>query len=120
MAQVLDRYAAIKRRYNAVDFSDLITLAYEVVGDAGVAGRIRERYRVVLLDEYQDTNPAQRELLLAYLRQCVPGNGSRRSGPDNLRVAGRLSLEFCRVSRPLHQPGPYAIRVVDPQHQPPV
>jgi DNA helicase II / ATP-dependent DNA helicase PcrA len=72
MAQVLDRYAAIKRRYNAVDFSDLITLAYEVVGDAGVAGRIRERYRVVLLDEYQDTNPAQRELLLRIFGNAFP------------------------------------------------
>ncbi len=64
MAHVLERYAEIKRRYHAVDFSDLITLAYEVVGEIGVAQRIRERYRVVLLDEYQDTNPAQRELLL--------------------------------------------------------
>ena len=72
MAQVLDRYAEIKRRYNAVDFSDLITLAYEVVGDASVAGRIRERYRVVLLDEYQDTNPAQRELLLRIFGRGFP------------------------------------------------
>ena len=72
MAQVLDRYAAIKRRYNAVDFSDLITLAHEVVGNASVAGRIRERYRVVLLDEYQDTNPAQRELLLRIFGEGFP------------------------------------------------
>lgn len=64
MAEVLERYGEIKRRYNAVDFSDLISLAFEVTGEAGVANRIRERYRVVLLDEYQDTNPAQRELLL--------------------------------------------------------
>jgi DNA helicase-2/ATP-dependent DNA helicase PcrA len=72
MAQVLDRYAAIKHRYNAVDFSDLITLAHRVVGDASVAGRIRERYRVVLLDEYQDTNPAQRELLLRIFGDAFP------------------------------------------------
>jgi DNA helicase-2/ATP-dependent DNA helicase PcrA len=70
MGLVLDRYAEIKRNYNAVDFSDLITLAHQVVGDPSVAGRIRERYRVVLLDEYQDTNPAQRELLLR-----IFGNG---------------------------------------------
>jgi len=72
MAQVLDRYAGIKRRYNAVDFSDLITLAYQVVSDVGVANRIRGRYRVVLLDEYQDTNPAQRELLLRVFGEGFP------------------------------------------------
>ena len=70
MVHVLDRYAEIKRRYNAVDYSDLISLAYEVVGEDSVAARIRNRYRAVLLDEYQDTNPAQRELLLR-----VFGNG---------------------------------------------
>ena len=72
MGQVLERYAEIKRRYNAVDFSDLITLAYEAVGEIGVAERIRKRYRVVLLDEYQDTNPAQRELLLRVFGDAFP------------------------------------------------
>ena len=72
LAQVLDRYADIKRRYNAVDYSDLISLAYEAVGVAGIATRIRDRYRVVLLDEYQDTNPAQRELLLRIFGEGFP------------------------------------------------
>lgn len=72
LAQVLDRYAEIKRRYNAVDYSDLISLAYEVAGESGVAARIRDRYRVVLLDEYQDTNPAQRELLLRIFGDGFP------------------------------------------------
>ncbi len=72
MAEVLDRYATIKRRYNAVDFSDLIALAHEVVGDSSIARRIRERYRLVLLDEYQDTNPAQRELLLRVFGKGFP------------------------------------------------
>ena len=72
MGRVLVRYAEIKRRYNTVDFSDLIALAHEVVGDPAVAGRIRERYRIVLLDEYQDTNPAQRELLLRVFGRGFP------------------------------------------------
>jgi DNA helicase-2/ATP-dependent DNA helicase PcrA len=72
MAEVLERYAAIKRRYNAVDYSDLISLAHEVVRDPSIAGRIRNRYRVVLLDEYQDTNPAQRELLIRIFGDGFP------------------------------------------------
>ncbi len=72
MAQVLERFAQIKQRYNAVDFSDLISLAHQVVGESGVAARIRDRYQVVLLDEYQDTNPAQRELLLRIFGEGFP------------------------------------------------
>lgn len=72
MGLVLSRYADIKRRYNIVDYSDLITLAHEVVGDPAIAARIRERYRVVLLDEYQDTNPAQRDLLLRVFGRGFP------------------------------------------------
>ena len=41
-----------------------MTLAHRLVTEyPGLAERIRSRYRIVLLDEYQDTNPGQRELL---------------------------------------------------------
>ncbi len=59
-------YGDEKRRLGAVDFSDLIVGAYRLVSDhPWMAERIRSRYRAVVLDEYQDTNPAQRELLRA-------------------------------------------------------
>jgi len=70
MAQVLEGYGALKTRLGVVDYSDLIRIAHQIVSDHTVAARIRARYRLVLLDEYQDTNPAQRELLL-----CLFGNG---------------------------------------------
>ncbi len=41
-----------------------------------VADRIRQRYRAVFLDEYQDTNPAQRELLRAIFARWLPGDRS--------------------------------------------
>ncbi|MCU0280599.1 MAG: ATP-dependent helicase [Acidimicrobiia bacterium] len=64
MAEVLAAYAARKARLGAIDYADLITLAHRLLSThPAVAERLRVRYRVVLLDEYQDTNPAQRELL---------------------------------------------------------
>ncbi len=57
-------YQREKRRLGVVDYSDLILAAHRLVGDhPWVAERVASRYRAVVLDEYQDTNPAQRELL---------------------------------------------------------
>ena len=64
LLEALGRYVAIKRRLGVVDYGDLIGLAHRLVEDhPAIAAQIRDRYQVVLLDEYQDTNPAQRELL---------------------------------------------------------
>lgn len=60
----LRAYQLEKVRRGVVDYSDLILRAYRLVeAFPEVAGEFRARYRAVLLDEYQDTNPAQRELL---------------------------------------------------------
>lgn len=57
-------YGAEKRRLGVVDYADLISSAVELVQrHPDVADRVRGRYSAVLLDEYQDTNPAQRILL---------------------------------------------------------
>jgi DNA helicase-2/ATP-dependent DNA helicase PcrA len=64
MADVLDDYAERKQALGIVDYADLISRAHALAaGHPAVAAAVRDRYRVVLLDEYQDTNPAQRELL---------------------------------------------------------
>jgi DNA helicase-2/ATP-dependent DNA helicase PcrA len=57
-------YTAEKRRLGVIDFSDQVAGALEAVSaHAGVAAEIRSRYRVVLLDEYQDTSVVQTDLL---------------------------------------------------------
>ncbi len=57
-------YAAEKRRLGVIDFSDQVAGALEVVaGHPAVAAELRDRYRVVLLDEYQDTSVVQTDLL---------------------------------------------------------
>ena len=64
MARVLEVFEAEKRRLGVVDYADLVSLAHRILSEhPEAAARVRSRYRAVLLDEYQDTNPAQRELL---------------------------------------------------------
>ncbi len=64
MAEVLAAYAERKEQLGLVDYADMIARGHQLLSThPEVAARLRARYRVVLLDEYQDTNPAQRELL---------------------------------------------------------
>jgi DNA helicase-2/ATP-dependent DNA helicase PcrA len=57
-------YEARKQTFEAMDFGDQLARAAEVARDHPEVGAIeRERYRVVLLDEYQDTSHAQVVLL---------------------------------------------------------
>lgn len=64
MLETLRRYDTDKRRLGVVDYSDLVTLSTHLLtSHPELAAEIRGRYQVVILDEYQDTNPAQRVLL---------------------------------------------------------
>ena len=57
-------YRAEKSRLGVVDYADLISAAVRLLTHhPAVVDRIRGRYGAVLLDEYQDTNPAQRVML---------------------------------------------------------
>ncbi|MFG6491554.1 UvrD-helicase domain-containing protein [Microbacterium sp. P03] len=59
-------YAAEKRRRGVLDFSDQVAGATQIVQrHPAVAEELRQRYRVVLLDEYQDTSVVQTDLLAA-------------------------------------------------------
>ncbi len=73
MLETLQQYQANKKALSVVDYADLISLSTRLVGrDASIAAAIRDRYRVVVLDEYQDTNPAQRLLLTTLFGQGFP------------------------------------------------
>src|SRR5262249_8565500 len=64
LCQVMRAYQRRKRERHLIDFDDQIRLAVELMRDhPHVAARLREQHPVVLLDEYQDTNYAQRVLL---------------------------------------------------------
>ncbi|MEV5602171.1 ATP-dependent DNA helicase [Streptomyces sp. NPDC052299] len=69
------RYREAKRSRDLLDFGDQIALSAELALTRPEVGAIlRDTYRVVLLDEYQDTSVAQR-LLLSALFGSGPGTG---------------------------------------------
>ena len=73
ITSILEAYEEAKTRVGVVDYSDLVHLAHRLVAEhPDVAARIRSRYRIVLLDEYQDTDPAQRLFLLALFGEAFP------------------------------------------------
>ncbi|MFC5169310.1 UvrD-helicase domain-containing protein [Streptomyces mutomycini] len=76
LLELTRRYRAAKRSRDLLDFGDQIALSAELALTRPEVGAIlREEYRVVLLDEYQDTSVAQR-LLLAALFGGGGGNGT--------------------------------------------
>jgi DNA helicase-2/ATP-dependent DNA helicase PcrA len=71
LARLVERYAAEKRRRGRLDFGDQVAKAVELVeGHPELREELRTRFQHVLLDEYQDTNVAQRRLMQ---RICPPG-----------------------------------------------
>ncbi|MEU7298403.1 UvrD-helicase domain-containing protein [Streptomyces exfoliatus] len=70
------RYRAAKRSRDLLDFGDQIARSAELATTRPEVGEIlRDEFRVVLLDEYQDTSVAQRLLLSGLFGQGTSGNG---------------------------------------------
>ncbi|MFE0203919.1 UvrD-helicase domain-containing protein [Streptomyces sp. NPDC058985] len=63
LAGLVIRYRAAKRERDVLDFGDQIALSARLAGLPEVGRVLRDEFRVVLLDEYQDTSVAQRVLL---------------------------------------------------------
>jgi DNA helicase-2/ATP-dependent DNA helicase PcrA len=64
LAELADEFQAEKRRQGLIEFSDQVALALQVCRKVpAVVARYRDQYRIVLLDEYQDTSVLQTELL---------------------------------------------------------
>lgn len=79
---LVQQLADALRRRGALDFGAQMSLAARLAAEhPEVAAAERTRFRLVLLDEYQDTGHAQR-VLLAALFGGVPGADPVRSGPS--------------------------------------
>ena len=91
--QVADVYRLYQQRLleaSAMDFDDLLMVTVELFGAfPDVLAHYQERFRYVLVDEYQDTNRAQymlvKHLTASHRNLCVVGD----SRPVDLPIAGR-------------------------------
>jgi DNA helicase-2/ATP-dependent DNA helicase PcrA len=77
LSHLVDRYRAGKADDGVMDFSDQMAWGARLALLPEVGAVLRERFGIVLLDEYQDTSVAQRDLLQALF-----------SGPDAERGRG--------------------------------
>ena len=79
IAQIYALYQRRLRESNAVDFDDIIMLTVQLFRQCpDVLEKYRSRCRYLLVDEYQDTNPAQYELIRLLAEEhrnlCVVGD----------------------------------------------
>ncbi len=78
-AQVYPRYQSLLQACNAIDFDDIIMLTVRLLQEhPEVLARWQERFRHIMVDEYQDTNPSQylfiSLLAAAHKNLCVVGD----------------------------------------------
>lgn len=78
-AEIYREYQEALRKNNALDFDDLIVKTVELFRvDAQVLDYYQERFRYIMMDEYQDTNTVQFELVSTLARKyknlCVVGD----------------------------------------------
>ncbi len=78
-SQIYSKYQERLKALNAVDFGDIIILSLKLFKEfPDIAERYQDKFKYVLVDEYQDTNKAQYELLKIlsskYKNLCVVGD----------------------------------------------
>ncbi len=99
MEHVRSRYESALKACNAVDFDDLILLTLQLFREHPDAlDACRDRFRYVMVDEYQDTNGAQFELVHALTREhrnlCVVGDDDQSIyGWRGAEIANLLDME---------------------------
>jgi DNA helicase-2/ATP-dependent DNA helicase PcrA len=72
LAELVREYARRKRADDTLDFADQVADALTIIEQAPEVGAaLRAQYRVVLLDEYQDTSVLQTRLLAAVFRDTA-------------------------------------------------
>jgi DNA helicase-2/ATP-dependent DNA helicase PcrA len=107
LARLAEHYAAEKRRRGRIDFGDQIAKAVELVErHPDLVDELRARFPHVLLDEYQDTNVAQRRLMQ---RLCPPGSSIMAVGDARQAIyAFRGATMYNLLSFAEHFPAPGA------------
>ena len=82
IGQIYDAYSKRCFKNGAMDFDDLLFKFYEILkGFPEVLHKYQHKFKYILIDEYQDTNPAQYEIIkllgAAHENVCVVGDDAQ-------------------------------------------
>ncbi len=77
-------YAKLKREVNGLDFNDLEKFAYKILQNKEILKTVKEKYRYIFVDEYQDINAVQEKII------------SMIAGENNLFLVGDLKQSIYR------------------------
>jgi len=82
IAKIYNNYQKELKESNALDFDDLIMLAVKLFEDfPNILESYQEQYKYIMVDEYQDTNPAQYKFIKLlsskYKNICVVGDDAQ-------------------------------------------
>ncbi|GGB11197.1 ATP-dependent helicase [Puia dinghuensis] len=82
IAQIYDAYAKRCFKNGAMDFDDLLIKMYELLKNFPDAlHKFQHKFKYIMIDEYQDTNPAQYEIIkllgAAHENVCVVGDDAQ-------------------------------------------
>ena len=95
IAEVFDAYQRELKQLNAVDFDDLLLLAVQVLEDyPEVRQRWRQRFRYIMVDEFQDTNSLQMRLMKAIVDK---GNNVCVVGDDDQSIYGWRGAQISNI-----------------------
>jgi len=65
-------YENLKNKNSLVDFDDLISIALKILLEQeNIRNQYRQKFKCILVDEFQDVNPAQVELINVLLREST-------------------------------------------------
>jgi DNA helicase-2/ATP-dependent DNA helicase PcrA len=82
IAQIFAAYAARCKKNGAMDFDDLLVNMYELLKNHPESlHKFQHKFKYIMIDEYQDTNPAQYEIIkllgAAHENVCVVGDDAQ-------------------------------------------
>ncbi|MEN9798904.1 MAG: hypothetical protein RL653_2600 [Pseudomonadota bacterium] len=95
LGRVLGAFGARKRRMQLLDFDDLLVFFRQLLAEQPVIrGALRERFRAVFVDEFQDTNRLQGELV-----DLLAGEGGNVTvvGDDAQCIYGFRGAHFANI-----------------------
>ncbi len=109
-SEVFPRYQKALEAQRAVDFDDLIARPVELLKkDSALREKYQERFRYLLVDEYQDTNLCQLELLKLLTGEC---RNVCAVGDDDQAIYGWRGAEVRNILRfERHFPGAKEVRL---------